>query len=62
MKLMGRHQLGKELSDADIASIVAFLKALTGEIPMDYVAEYKVPNAIPPAPKPGPTTGTAPKP
>lgn len=56
VKLMGRHQLGKELSDADVTSIVAFLKSLTGEIPKDYVAEYKVPGAIPPAPKPGPTT------
>lgn len=60
VKLMGRHQLGKELSEADVASITAFLKSLTGEIPKDYVAEYKVPDAIPPAPKPGPTT--APKP
>jgi len=60
VKLMARHQLGKELSEADVASITTFLKALTGEIPKDYVAEYKVPDAIPPAPKPGPTT--APKP
>lgn len=52
VKLMARHQLGKELSDADVASIIAFLKTLTGEIPKDYVAEYKVPDAIPPAPKP----------
>ncbi len=61
VKLMGRHQLGKELSDADVTSIIAFLKSLTGEIPKDYVAEYKVPDAIPPAPKPGPTTAPAPK-
>jgi cytochrome c peroxidase len=32
IKLMGRHQLGKELSDADVASITTFLKALTGEL------------------------------
>jgi cytochrome c peroxidase len=56
VKEMAEHQLGKDLSDADVASIIAFLKALTGEIPKDYVAEYKVPNEIPPAPKPGPTT------
>ena len=54
VKLMARHQLGKELSDADTASIVTWLKTLTGEIPKDYVAEYKVPSEIPPAPKPGP--------
>lgn len=56
VKLMANHQLGKTLSDADVASIVAFLKSLSGEIPKDYVAEYKVPSEIPPAPKPGPTT------
>jgi cytochrome c peroxidase len=54
VKLMASHQLGKELSDADVASIVTFLKSLTGEIPKDYIAEYKVPSEIPPAPKPGP--------
>ena len=26
----------------------------SGEIPKDYIAEYKVPSEIPPAPKPGP--------
>lgn len=31
--LMGRHQLGKELSDADVRSIATFLKSLTGELP-----------------------------
>lgn len=53
VKLMAKHQLGKDLSDADVASIVTFLKALTGEIPKDYVAEYKVPAEIPPPPKAG---------
>lgn len=61
VKLMARHQLAKELSDADVASIVTWLKALDGEIPKDYIAEQKVPDAIPPAPKPGPvTSGTPP--
>jgi cytochrome c peroxidase len=59
VKEMAEHQLGKNLSDADVTSIVAFLKSLTGEIPKDYVAEYKVPSEIPPAPKPGPTTAPA---
>ena len=31
--IMARHQLGKELTDEEVDSIVAFLKALTGEIP-----------------------------
>ena len=56
VRLMARHQLGKELSDRDVDAIVTFLKSLTGVIPTDYIAEYKVPAAIPPAPKPGPTT------
>lgn len=52
VRRMANHQLGKTLTDADVTSIVAFLKALTGEIPKDYIAEYKVPGEIPPAPKP----------
>ncbi len=56
VKKMAEYQLGKQLSDADVASIITFLKALTGEIPKDYIAEYKVPSEIPPAPKPGPHT------
>ncbi len=31
--LMGRHQLGVEVSAADVASIAAFLKSTTGELP-----------------------------
>lgn len=52
VKLMAKHQLGKDLSDDDTKSIVTWLKALTGEIPKDYIAEFKVPAEIPPAPKP----------
>ncbi|MFO0675226.1 MAG: cytochrome c peroxidase [Polyangiaceae bacterium] len=37
-KLMAKHQLGKDISDADTNSIVTFLKALTGDIPKDLVA------------------------
>ncbi|MFO1054879.1 MAG: cytochrome c peroxidase [Planctomycetota bacterium] len=33
VKLMAHHQLGKELSDADVKSIVTFLGALTGDMP-----------------------------
>jgi cytochrome c peroxidase len=33
VQLMARHQLGKELGDAEIREIVTFLKALTGELP-----------------------------
>jgi cytochrome c peroxidase len=37
VRLMGRHQLGVELSDAQIASIIVFLGALTGDVPTQYV-------------------------
>ena len=52
VKLMGRHQLGKELSDADVRSIVTFLRSLTGPLPGDLIA--------PPAPVP--STPSTPKP
>lgn len=35
VKIMGKVQLNKDLSDAQVASIVAFMKALTGEVPKD---------------------------
>jgi len=38
VRAMGRHQLGVELADAEVASIVTFLGALTGALPEDYIA------------------------
>jgi cytochrome c peroxidase len=32
VRLMARHQLGKELSDDEVSEIVTFLKALTGKL------------------------------
>lgn len=32
---MGKYQLGKNLGEADVARIVAFLKTLTGDQPVD---------------------------
>lgn len=49
VKLMGRHQLGKELSDEDVKSIVTFLGALTGELPA--ADKIKAPEALPSGPK-----------
>lgn len=54
VRLMGKHQLGKDLPEGDVQVIVTWLGSLTGEIPRDYVAEYKVPAEIPPAPNPAP--------
>jgi cytochrome c peroxidase len=43
IRLMGRHQIGVELSAADIASLKAFLGALTGTIPVAYTAFPQLP-------------------
>ena len=32
VKLMGAHQLGREISDKDVTSIVTFLRALSGKV------------------------------
>ena len=36
---MGKYQLGRELTPKEVASIVAYLKALTGTIPENYIAK-----------------------
>ena len=41
VRLMARHQLGKELTDSQVAAVVAWLGALTGTIPADYIAPPK---------------------
>ncbi len=51
VKKMAYHQLGKELKDDEVASIVTFLKTLTGEIPSDYVAQPQLPESGPKTPK-----------
>ncbi|MGV3774426.1 MAG: cytochrome-c peroxidase [Verrucomicrobiales bacterium] len=45
VRVMGRHQLGVEIPEEDVKSIVTFLKSLTGEIPLEFVAERKLPEA-----------------
>jgi cytochrome c peroxidase len=45
IRLMGRHQLGRELSDEDVAAVGAFLGALTGTIPVEYVAQPPLPES-----------------
>ena len=39
IRMMGRHQLGVELSDAQVRDIHAWLGSLTGELPGDYIAQ-----------------------
>ena len=52
VRQMADHQLARTLSKEETDSIVAFLKALTGELPTEYIKE-------PPLPK---STGRTPKP
>jgi cytochrome c peroxidase len=49
---MGEYQLGDKLSDADVKSIVVFLKSLTGEIPEKYIQPPELPKSTPKTPKP----------
>jgi cytochrome c peroxidase len=52
VRMMGKHQLGLELSDAEVTSVVAWLKSLTGEIPRDYVAAPELPKSTKETPAP----------
>lgn len=45
IKKMGKHQLGRDISDADVKSIVAFFGALKGELPSEYIKEPELPKS-----------------
>ena len=47
-------QLGRKLEAGDTQAIVAFLRALTGEIPGDFIAAPALPESGPKTPKPDP--------
>lgn len=49
---MADYQLGKKLNPEQTASIVTYLKALTGEIPADYIKQPELPKSTPKTPKP----------
>jgi cytochrome c peroxidase len=55
IRMMGKHQLGKELTPEQVADIRAYLGALTGEIPSSYVAKPALPESGPTTPKPDPS-------
>lgn len=55
VRIMGKHQIGLDLSDEQVAQIVTFLEALTGEIDEDYVAKPELPPNGPDTPAPDPT-------
>lgn len=43
IRLMARHQVGRELTPAQVADIHAWLTSLTGELPRAYIAEPQLP-------------------
>ncbi len=49
---MADYQLGKALSPAQVNSIVAWLKSLTGDIPVEYIKEPVLPKGTDKTPKP----------
>ena len=49
---MADYQLDRQLSEAEISSIVAFLKTLTGDVPAQYVQKPELPKSTPKTPKP----------
>lgn len=55
IKLMGHHQLGKDLTDEDVAKISTFLNALTAEPAAELVAVPELPESGPDTPKADPS-------
>ena len=51
VRLMGKHQLGLALKDTEVTSIVAFLGALTGEVPADLAKVPELPKSSKTTPK-----------
>jgi len=43
VRMMARHQIGKELSDAQITAIITWLGALTGDLPSEYTRKPELP-------------------
>ena len=48
---MADYQLARQLSPAEVASIVKFLNTLTGDIPADYIRKPELPKSTPKTPK-----------
>jgi cytochrome c peroxidase len=49
---MAEYQLGKNLSDSQVLSIITWMKSLTGEIPVEYVKPPVLPKSTPKTPRP----------
>ena len=52
VRMMARHQIGKEITDAQITSIITWLGSLTGELPADYIKKPELPASGKDTPKP----------
>lgn len=52
VRKMAWHQLGQEINDQDVTELVAFLEALTGTLPAEYIAKPELPPSGPTTPKP----------
>jgi len=52
VRKMALHQLGVELREDEVTSLVAFLNALTGELPAELIKEPELPKSAPSTPKP----------
>ncbi|MCF7784864.1 MAG: c-type cytochrome [Prosthecobacter sp.] len=48
---MAEYQLGKQISDEEVASIITFLKALKGDLPSEYIKAPKLPESTADTPK-----------
>jgi len=55
VRLMAEHQNGRLLVQAEVESIVAWLKTLTGPIPQDYIKPPALPASTEATPKPDPS-------
>jgi cytochrome c peroxidase len=53
--LMAHHQLGRELTEAEVNAIVAFVGSLTGMIDAEYIAMPELPPSGPSTPEPDPS-------
>ena len=49
---MAEYQLGKTLTDQEVGQVVVFLRALTGQLPTDYIKEPALPKSTAKTPKP----------
>ncbi len=55
MRLLGKHQLGVELSRRQRESVLAFLTSLAGQVDEEYNRQPELPESGPDTPAPDPS-------